>query len=95
MPADIKGQKMHFWVEAKKDHRPIPDMNAHFLVKNPQKKQFKNSLAAIRAISINLRHYDIERLQDKAYLSEFKDTNPDRPGMVTPLAFLFTMTNKF
>lgn len=69
VPAEVKGQKMHFWVEARKEHRPIPDMNAHFLVKNPQKKQFKNSLAAIRAISINLKHYDIEKLQDKAYLS--------------------------
>lgn len=54
-----------------------------------------NSLKDLKQAQCKLRIYDIEKGVDGAYLEEFKSNNPESLGKVSPLAFLFIMTNKF
>lgn len=54
-----------------------------------------NSLKDIREVVCQLKKYDINKGADGSYLSEFQKDDPERRGKVTPLAFLFIMTNKF
>jgi len=86
---------MHYWMAARKADRPIPDINSHSLVRNLQKKQFLNSLKDIKQVRCKLKAFDIKLGKSKAYLDVFKQDDPKSTGRVTPLAFLFLMTNKF
>ena len=52
---------MHYWVSARKSERSMPDIKAHSLVRNLQKKQFLSSLQDIRQVKCKLREYDIEK----------------------------------
>ena len=86
---------MHYWVPARKAERCIPDINAHFLIKNVQKKLYKVSLRDLKDVRSKLKRYDIEKGRENSYLEEFIKDDPDKIGKVTVLAFLFIMTNKF
>lgn len=68
MPADIRGSKMHYWTQARKSERPMPDLKAHSLVRNLQKKQFLSSLKDIRQVTCKLKAYDIEKGKEGAHL---------------------------
>ena len=70
-------------------------MKTHSLVRILHKKQFLNSLKDIREVPCQLKKYDINKGRDGAYLDDFKKDDPEGKGTVTPLAFLFVMTNKF
>jgi hypothetical protein len=61
VPQELRGSKMHFWVPARKSERPMPDIKAHSLVRNLQKKQFLSSLQDIRQVRCKLKDYDIEK----------------------------------
>lgn len=50
---------MHYWVQARKQERPIPDVKAHFLIRNVQKRQYLSSLRDIKDVTTNLRNFDI------------------------------------
>lgn len=95
IPPEVRGCKMHFWVSARPTQRPIPDLKTHSLVRILHKKQFLNSLKDIREVACQLKKYDINQGREGAYLNEFKKDDPEGRGIVTPLAFLFIMTNKF
>ena len=68
VPEGVRGQKMHFWVEARLEQRPVPSVNSHFLIRNLQKAQFANSLTALKIITTQLRRFDIKHDKDNAYL---------------------------
>ena len=59
---------MHYWILARQSERPIPDVNAHFLIKNVQKKQYLNSLKDLRSVVNKLKIYDINVGRDQAFM---------------------------
>jgi hypothetical protein len=67
---------MHYWTFARKEDRPIPDINSHVLVRNLQKRQFLNSLKDIKQVRCQLKAFDINKGKPKAYLGEFKHDDP-------------------
>ena len=49
----------------------------------------------VSAVKCYLKCYDINVGRDRAYLDEFYQVDREKKGVVTELAFMFVMTNRF